>query len=49
MSYQDRNRAMAGNPNLALMRVVAEKLGSLRDEVVFVGGCAAGLLLTVAR
>ncbi len=26
------------NPNLELLRVVAARLGTLRDEVVFVGG-----------
>lgn len=34
------------DPNLPILIRVAEALGSLRDELVFVGGCAAGLLLT---
>jgi hypothetical protein len=36
----------ADDPNLPILIVVAQALGDLRDEVVFVGGCAAGLLLT---
>lgn len=34
------------DPNLAKVKIVAAALGSLCDELVFVGGCAAGLLLT---
>ncbi len=34
------------DPNLAKVEIVAVALGSLCDELVFVGGCAAGLLLT---
>ena len=37
------------NPNLAILELVAHALGPVCDEVVFVGGCAAGLLLTQAR
>lgn len=33
------------DPNLPLLTRVAEALGDLREELVFVGGCAAGLLL----
>jgi hypothetical protein len=36
----------AADRNLELLRVVAEHLGPLRDRVVFVGGAAAGLLIT---
>jgi len=36
----------AQNPNLAKVELVAHVLGPLRDQLVFVGGCAAGLLLT---
>jgi predicted nucleotidyltransferase len=36
----------ADDPNLPILLHVAEALGDLRDELVFVGGCAAGLLLT---
>jgi hypothetical protein len=32
--------------NLQLLRTVAERLGPLRDRVVFLGGAAAGLLIT---
>lgn len=35
--------------NLALVQAVARALGSLREELVFVGGCAVGLLLTHVR
>jgi len=34
------------DPNLAKVELVADSLGALCDELVFVGGCAAGLLLT---
>lgn len=37
------------HPNVAMLEVVAKALGPLCDEVVFVGGCAAGLLLTQTR
>jgi predicted nucleotidyltransferase len=33
------------DPNLALLVGMARAMGSLRDQVVFVGGCATGLLL----
>jgi predicted nucleotidyltransferase len=37
----------ANDPNVALLEVVAEHLGEdLRDEMVFVGGAVAGLLIT---
>ena len=34
------------DPNLAKVELVARALGYLRDELVFVGGCAAGLLMS---
>lgn len=34
------------DPNLPLLRLAAEALGDLKDQFVFVGGCAAGLLLS---
>ena len=34
------------DPNLALLRAMALALGPLCDRMVFVGGCATGLLLT---
>lgn len=37
------------NPNLAILELVAHALGPVCDEVVFVGGCATGLLLTQER
>lgn len=37
------------NPNLAILELVAKALGPVCGDVVFVGGCATGLLLTLAR
>ena len=37
------------NPNLAILELVTRALGPVCDDVVFVGGCATGLLLTQAR
>ena len=34
------------DPNLAMVELIARALGPLREQLVFVGGCAAGLLLT---
>lgn len=34
------------DPNLPYLRVIAEALGDLREQVVFVGGAVAGLLVT---
>jgi len=34
------------NPNLLTLEIAAEKLGPLLDVVVFLGGCATGLLIT---
>ena len=34
------------DPNLALLEEAAALLGPLLDELVLVGGCAAGLLVT---
>ncbi len=34
------------HPNIQQLEVVAEALGDLCDELMFVGGCAAGLLCT---
>jgi hypothetical protein len=36
----------ANDPNLPQLRRIAEALGELREQVVFVGGSVAGLLLT---
>jgi hypothetical protein len=33
------------NPNMALLAGMAQAMGPLCDQVVFVGGCATGLLL----
>jgi len=37
------------NPNLAILEITVEALGDLSDSLVFVGGCATGLLLTRVR
>ena len=37
------------NPNLDILELVAQALGPVCKDVVFVGGCATGLLLTQAR
>ncbi len=34
------------NPNLAHLAATSEKLASLLDQIVFVGGCVTGLLIT---
>ena len=35
----------ADNPNLQILMLAVDKLGDLIDEMVFVGGCATGLLI----
>ncbi len=37
------------DPNLQRVELVAQALGDLCEELVFVGGCAAGLLCTSAQ
>jgi hypothetical protein len=34
------------NPNLEILQTAVRLLGPLADDMVFLGGCAAGLLLT---
>ena len=34
------------DPNVRMVDIVAARLGALREHMVFVGGCAAGLLIT---
>lgn len=34
------------NPNIALLTSIAHAMGALCEQVVFVGGCATGLLIT---
>lgn len=36
------------NPNLVILQRVVDRLDDLADEMVFVGGCATGLLITDA-
>lgn len=37
---------LPNDPNLAQLRLIAEALGDLRHQLVFVGGSIAGLLMT---
>ncbi|MEO0661622.1 MAG: hypothetical protein AAFZ87_08800 [Planctomycetota bacterium] len=37
---------MASDPNLARLEQAAVRLGPLLDEVMLVGGCATGFLIT---
>src|SRR6185312_12016786 len=37
------------NPNLAILEMAVQALGDLTDSLVFVGGCATGLLVTRIR
>jgi hypothetical protein len=40
----------AGDPNIHVLELVVDAIGSLREELVLVGGCSVGLLITdVAR
>ena len=41
--------AAFNNPNLAILELVAQALGPVCDRVIFVSGCATGLLLTQER
>jgi hypothetical protein len=36
----------AVNPNLEIMEIAVARLGELAEELVFLGGCATGLLIT---
>ena len=37
---------IANDPNIAKVELIAKALGPLRERLVLVGGCAAGLLFT---
>ena len=37
---------MITNPNIQILEIAAKRLKTLTEEMVFVGGCATGLLLT---
>lgn len=41
--------AAFNDPNLAILELVAQALGPVCEHVIFVGGCATGLLLTQER
>ena len=34
------------DPNLEILKLAVDQLGELVDEMVFLGGCATGLLVT---
>ena len=34
------------NPNIEILTVAVDRLGPVADEMVFLGGCATGLLIT---
>ena len=36
------------NPNLEILEIAIARLAELADELVFVGGCATGLLITAS-
>ncbi len=38
--------AMPQNPNLEILESAVHRLGSLSEQMVFLGGCATGFLLT---
>ncbi|MGZ8218392.1 hypothetical protein [Methylomagnum sp.] len=38
--------ALHTNPNLEILRLAVHRLGGLAERMVFLGGCATGLLLT---
>jgi hypothetical protein len=38
--------ASTQNPNLEILELAVQQLGGIADDLVFVGGCATGLLLT---
>jgi hypothetical protein len=38
--------ARVANPNIEIMELAVTRLGRLADEMVFLGGCATGLLIT---
>ena len=40
--------ANSHNPNLEILEQTVERLGELADEMVFLGGCATGLLISDA-
>jgi predicted nucleotidyltransferase len=41
--------ARTDNPNLAILEIAAQALGDLTHSLVFIGGCATGLLITRIR
>ncbi|MDF2529223.1 MAG: hypothetical protein K0Q57_103 [Gammaproteobacteria bacterium] len=40
------NKNIHNNPNIAMLEFVARKLGDIKEELVFVGGCTTALLVT---
>jgi predicted nucleotidyltransferase len=48
-SQNDWLEVINADPNVAIVEIIASHLGELCSDVVFVGGCAASLLLTQMR
>ena len=40
---------LASDPNIVMLEIATKTLGDLCDSLVFIGGCATGLLLTATR
>ena len=40
------NESTSATSNLAMLKFVAQKLGKLKDEFVFLGGCTTALFIT---
>jgi predicted nucleotidyltransferase len=40
---------IVSDPNRAILLLIAKALGDLCEQVIFVGGCATGLLVTIER
>lgn len=40
---------MVSDPNRAILLMIAKALGDMCEQVIFVGGCATGLLVTIQR
>jgi len=42
-------KGIRASSNLKMLEIVARRLGSLNDEVVYVGGCATALIINDPR
>lgn len=41
-----KNNPMRATSNLAMLQMIAKKLGKLNEEVVYLGGCTTALFIT---